>query len=68
MFVRVCVDIDAAGNVAGASLERHNNDGFTRGIIALEPPGPFETPLEAFERARAAALEAWGEQQSLLPG
>lgn len=68
MWVRLCVDLDSAGHVLGASLERRDVDGMPDSLHVLERPGPFETPAEAFERARMVALSIWGEQQRLLPG
>lgn len=46
MFTRLCIDLDRAGNLCGASYEIHGDDGVQSFGTALV--APFETPVEAF--------------------
>lgn len=48
---RLCVDLDAAGNVVGASVERHSDTDVVE--VTTWTPAPFDTPQEAFAAALA---------------
>lgn len=64
MFTRVCVDLDRAGNVCGASYETMDADGPT--AIWTTSVAPFDTPTEAFESALDELRSHMGVQHSLF--
>lgn len=64
MFVRLCVDLDKAGNVAGSSYEIHDADGIASFGTALF--GPFDHPEEVFADLLAAHRHHVGEQTTLF--
>lgn len=64
MFTRVCVDLDRAGNVVGASYELHGDDGIQSFGTALVEP--FETPEEAFADLLAAHRHQIGTQPTIF--
>lgn len=64
MFTRLCVDIDAAGNVAGCSYELMDTDG--PASIWVGAPGPFDTVHEALDMVLEAHQAQHGVQPSLF--
>lgn len=64
MFVRVCVDLDEAGNVIGASYEALDTEGTT--ALWTTTVAPFDTPAEAFESALEEARSHIGWQRLLF--
>lgn len=65
MWTRLCVDVDAAGNVAGASWELHDVDGALESF-GTAPFGPFDTPAEVFASLADAHLGQVGHQHTLF--
>lgn len=48
LWYRLCVDVDRAGNVIGASYERHRDDQVDR--VHVTAVGPFDTRHEALDQ------------------
>lgn len=65
MWVRLCVDLDSAGNVCGASYEHHDADGVVVSI-GTHLFGPFDTPAEVLESLAAAHRGEFGVTQTLF--
>jgi hypothetical protein len=65
MWTRLCVDIDAAGNVCGASWELHDADGVTR-EFGTAPFGPFDTPSDVLATLAEAHLVLHGRHDTLF--
>jgi len=65
MWVRLCVDLDGAGNVCGASWEHHSDDGSIEafGTAAF---GPFDTPHEVLTSLADAHLVEIGQHHTLF--
>lgn len=65
MWTRLCVDLDAAGNVAGASWELHDVDGALESF-GTAPFGPFDTAAEVFQQLMDAHLHEHGHRITLF--
>jgi len=65
MWTRLCVDVDAAGNVAGASWELHDAAGDMESM-ATAAFGPFDTPAEVFQSLLDAHLGQFGHHLTLF--
>lgn len=64
MFVRICVDVDQQGQVAGSSYELHDQDGLV--TFVTDSVSPFDTPEEAFADLLAAHRQQFGWQPALF--
>lgn len=62
-FYRLCVDLDHAAQVIGASYEVHDDrEVLTFGTVLV---GPFDTPAEALALAQADVTARHGIQEAL---
>jgi hypothetical protein len=64
VWTRVCIDLDAGGNVAGCSYELHDVDGPV--TIWVGTVAPFDTPHEALDSALANHDRWQGTQAALF--
>ena len=64
MFVRICVDVNKAGNVCGSSYELHDEDGLV--TFVTDSVSPWDTPEEAFADLLAAHRHQFGTHQTLF--
>lgn len=65
-WLRLCVDLDRAGNPIGASIEQRD-DREPLSLLVLPLPEPFATPVEVFLEVLGEAHDRYGVQLSLFP-
>jgi len=64
MWTRLCVDVDARGNVRGCSVEVHDSTGVHS--VWTSSVGPFDDPVAALESALLWRRQFIGEQAALF--
>jgi hypothetical protein len=65
MWTRLCVDLDGAGNVCGASYEHHDADGVVVSI-GTHLFAPFDTPAEVLDSLISAHRDEYGVHGTLF--